>query len=204
MTAPGTTDSQSGQFQTETDVKFDINGNDFHAWLAESESPSTSPDTEEIIKKGDQVYAKTDDDESWEEVDDQFLDMALYPLSMDSTPDEDFLDYYLLPFEVDNNAVVSGQSCTKFTFDLQSEFHNNLEAALGGAISSGPDADQEGNGTITQATDDMYVDSHNRIFKQDLTLVISDLPDSDSTSGPGTTTETFTLGMKLLLHRYHR
>jgi hypothetical protein len=198
-TAPGTT-GQSGQLQTETDVKFDINGNDFHAWLAESvsgadsESPSPPPDTVEIIKKGDQIYAKTEDDESWEEVDPQYLDTVLYPLSLNSTPDEDFLDYYLLPFKVDNNAAVNGQPSTKFTFDLTQNFTaDNLEAAPGGAMSSGNGADQNGNGTIEQATDDMYVDSHNRIVKQDLTLVISDLPDSASTSGPGTTTETFTL-----------
>ncbi len=199
--APGTTD-QSGQFQTETDVKFDINGNDFHAWVAESvsgddsESPSPAPDTVEIIKKGDQAYAKTEDDESWEEVDPQYLDTVLYPLSMDSTSDEDFLDYYRLPFEVDNNATVDGQTYTKFTFDLTQDFTaENPEAAPGGAMFSGPGADQDGNGTVTQATDDMYVDSLNQIVKQDLTLVVSDLPDSDSTSGPGTTTETLTLDM---------
>jgi hypothetical protein len=198
----GAAESQSGQFQTETDVKFDINGNDFHAWLAESvsgddsEAPSSSPDTVEIVKKGDQVYAKTGDDDSWEETDGQYLDMLLYPLSMDTTPDEDFLSYYLLPFEVDNNAVVNGQPCTKFAFDLTQNFASgNPEAAPGGAISSGPDADQDDSGTITQATDDMYVDSQNRIFKQDLTLVRSDLPDPAGASGPGTTTETLTLDM---------
>jgi hypothetical protein len=199
--APGTT-GQSGQLQTETDVKFDINGNDFHAWLAESapgaDSGSSSPllDTVEIIKKGDQVFAKTGDDETWEEVDPQYLDTVLYPLSMDSTPDEDFLDYYLLPFKVDSSAAVNGQPCTKFTFDLTQNFTaDNLEAAPGGAMSSENGADQNGNGTLEQATDDMYVDSQNRIVKQDLTLAISDLPDSDSTSGLGTTTETFTLDM---------
>jgi hypothetical protein len=195
--APGTTDSQSGQFQTETDVKFDINGNDFHAWLAESApgadsgSSSPSPDTVEIIKKGDQIFAKTGDDETWEEVDSQYLDTVLFPLSLNSTPDEDFLDYYLLPFKVDNSAVVNGQPCTKFTFDLTQNFTgDNLEAVPGGA-------DQNGNGTLNQATDDMYIDSQNRIVKQDLTLVImlDDLSDPADNSGSGTITETLTLDM---------
>jgi hypothetical protein len=199
--ASGTTDSQSGQFQTETDVKFDINGNDFHAWLAESvpgdDSGSSSPlpDTVEIIKKGDQIYAKTADDESWEEVDSQYLDTMLFPLTLDSTPDEDFLDYYLLPFKVDNNATVNGQVYTKFTFDLTPNFTaDTLEAAPGGAMSG---ADQNGNGTLKQATDDMYIDSHNRIVKQDLTLAImlDDLSGPADNSGSGTTTETFTLDM---------
>jgi hypothetical protein len=201
--APGTTDSQSGQFQTETDVKFDINGNDFHAWLAMSmpgDDPGSSsplPDTVEMIKKGDQIYAKTGDDQSWAEVDSQYLDMVLYPLSLDSTPDEDFLDYYLLPFEVDNNVTVKGQVYTKFTFNLTPNLTaDNLEAAPDGAMSSGNGADENGNGTPEQATDEMYVDSHNRIVKQDLTLVTSldDLPDPDD-SGTGTSTETFTLDM---------
>jgi hypothetical protein len=120
--------------------------------------------------------------------------MALYPLSMDSTPDEDFLDYYLLPFEVDNNVVVNGQPCTKFTFDLTQNFTaDSLETAPDGDI-SGPDAEND-NGTVMQATDDMYVDSQNRLFKQDLTIVRSDPSDPTDTSGPGTTTETFTLDM---------
>jgi hypothetical protein len=195
--APGTTDSQSGQFQTETDVKFDINGNDFHAWLAESApgadsgSSSPSPDTVEIIKKGDQIFAKTGDDETWEEADSQYLDTVLFPLSLNSTPDEDFLDYYLLPFKVDNSAAVNGQPCTKFTFDLTQNFTgDNLEAVPGGA-------DQNGNGTLNQATDDMYIDSQNRIVKQDLTLVImlDDLSDPADNSGSGTITETLTLDM---------
>ncbi len=193
--ASGTTAGQPGQFQTETDVKFEINGNDFHAWLDESVSgddsgsSSPSPDTMEIIKKGDQIFAKTGDDETWEEVDSQYLDTVLFPLSLDSTADEDFLDYYLLPFKVDNSAVVNGQPCTKFTFDLTQNFTgDNLEAAPGGA-------DQNGNGTINQATDDMYIDSQNRIVKQDLTLVITldDLSDPADNSGSGTITETLTL-----------
>jgi hypothetical protein len=199
--APGATDSQTGQFQTETDVKFDINGDDFHAWLAESvsgddpDSPSNSPAAVEIIKKGGQVYAKTGDDQPWEEVDDQFLDTALYPLSLNSTPDEDFLDYYLLPFEVDNNVTVDGQVYTKFIFNLNPDFTpDDPGTAPDGAISSGNGAD--GNDLPEQATDDLYVDSHNRIVKQDLTLVttLDDSSDPDD-SGTGASTETFTLDM---------
>jgi hypothetical protein len=200
---PGATDSQSGQFQTETDVKFDINGNDFHAWLAESvsgddqETPATPPATVEIIKKDDQVYAKTGDDQSWQEVDEQFLDTVLYPLSLDSTPDEDFLDYYLLPFEVDNNVTVDGQVYTKFVFNLSPDFTaDDQGAAPDGAISGGSGADESGNGTPEQATDDMYVDSQHRIVKQDLTLVSTlDDPSDPDDSGTGASTETFTLDM---------
>jgi hypothetical protein len=199
-TEPGATEGQPGNDQTETDVKFDINGNDFHAWLTMStpgdDSGSSSPDTLELIKKEGLVYAKSSDDDTWEQVDSQYLDTVLYPLSWDTTPDEDFLDYYLLPFKVDDNASVNGQTCTQFTFDLSQSFTADQESAPGDDMSNGDGADQNGAGTIEQATDDMYIDSLNRIVKQDLTLVTSDAQaDSTSTSGPGTTTDTFTLDM---------
>lgn len=166
-----------------------INNDDRHLWLEMKFSGSdtsqipSEPLTMEVIKKGSQIYTKTEND-PWQTVDQNQLDI---PLGIAGDPGEQFLQYYNLPFKVQNNVEVSGQQTTQYSFTLDPKTSSDMLNAPS-LQNNGVGSDQDlfnifkgmTGGAVSKS---IYLDSQNRIIQDNTSTSMSIQPAASGQPG---------------------
>lgn len=166
-----------------------INNDDRHLWLEMKLSSSdtsqipSEPLTMEVIKKGSQIYTKTGND-PWQAVDQNQLDI---PLGIAGNPDEQFLQYYNLPFKAQNNVAMNGQQTTQYSFTLDPKTFTGMlndPSLLNNAAGKDQDLINILKGlSIGSASKSIYLDSQNRIIQDNTSTSMSIQPTASGQPG---------------------
>ncbi|MGD0153889.1 MAG: copper amine oxidase N-terminal domain-containing protein [Thermacetogeniaceae bacterium] len=181
------------------DVNLDLrakvasNGDDLHIQM---EISKTTDDADgeledqlsvEIIKKGDQVYEKFDDD-PWEIAGQDALDL---PFLSDTSPEESYLNYYMLPYKVDEKFIWNGELTTRYSVNLDKRTDSNLIDKLLGANPDSKDRapspsmdDSAATGTVRE---ELYTNAINNIIQDKLTTTLTLAPDAQNQQDKSTT-----------------
>ncbi len=144
----------------------------------------------EIIKKGDQVYEKIDDN-PWEIAGPDALDL---PFLSDTSPEESYLNYYMLPYKADEKFIWNGELTTRYSVKLDKGADSDLIDKLTGAnpdskgpapsLEDNPAEDSAATGTVSE---ELYTNTINNIIQDTLTTTLTLAPDAQNHRNKTTT-----------------